>query len=586
MVSRTITRPLTARLSALSQVVHGVADTLHAQNSLLRQRGLTLAPDLLSGLDEITGDLRRMADFLQPVYVELEQLEALAQTTALVNSSLDLDHVLNEVMDTVVQLTGAERGYIVLRNEDTGALEFRVARNLDRETLDRNEFIVSRTVVNNVAASGRPVLTTNAQSDPAYSTQESVVLHALRSILCVPLLLKDQVTGVVYVDNRVKDGVFREKELSLLTAFANQAAVAIENARLFAHMQTALSEITAMKELMDNVFASIDSGVLTLDTAGTILTCNEAAARIFGVPGTAVQGLRFAEIMPSLSAALANPITTVLDGGSYDWLDLTLTLPERGEVYLQLTLSPLRNEQRTEGVVVVINDLTEIRQREVTLEVVRRYLPPGMVDNIQSLDSLGLGGERRIITILFVEVRPFHSFPASLSPQELMEQLNLYLTVGAEAIHSRNGVIDKFMGNEIMGLFNTQLNPSDDHAWQAILAALAMADEFQTLTERLGEEPVAHWRIGIHTGMATLGNVGSPLRRAFTAIGDTVNLAKRLQESAAPGQIILSEEAYANCSGQLHDPSHSLLVMERGSLRVRGRSQATAIYELRRRRPS
>ncbi|MGQ9848586.1 MAG: GAF domain-containing protein [Aggregatilineaceae bacterium] len=586
MISRTITRPLTARLSALSQVMHGVADTLHAQNSLLRQRGLALAPHLLSGLDEITGDLQRMADFLQPVYVELEQLEALAQTTALVNSSLDLDRVLNEVMDTVIQLTGAERGYIVLRNEDTGALEFRVARNLDRETLDRTEFIVSRTVVNNVAVSGRPVLTTNAQSDPAYSTQESVVLHALRSILCVPLLVKDQVTGVVYVDNRVKDGVFREKELSLLTAFANQAAVAIENARLFAHMQTALSEITAMKELMDNVFASIASGVLTLDTAGTILTCNEAAARIFGVPGAAIQGFPVAEIMPSLAAALANPIATVLNGGRYDWLDLTLTLPERGEVYLQLTLSPLRNEQRTEGAVVVVNDLTEIRQREATLEVVRRYLPPGMVDHIQSLDSLGLGGERRIITILFVEVRPFHSFPASLSPQELMEQLNLYLTVGAEAIHSCKGVIDKFMGNEIMGLFNTQLNPSDDHAWQAILAALAMADEFQALTERLDDEPVAYWRIGIHTGMATLGNVGSPLRRAFTAIGDTVNLAKRLQENAAPGQIILSEETYCLCSGPLNDPSHSLLVRERGSLRVRGRSQATAIYELCRHRPS
>lgn len=586
MISRTITRPLTARLSALSQVVHGVADTLHAQNSLLRQRGLALAPNLLSGLDEITGDLWRMADFLQPVYVELEQLEALAQTTALVNSSLDLDRVLNEVMDTVIQLTGAERGYIVLRNEDTNALEFRVARNLDRETLDRTEFIVSRTVVNNVAMSGRPVLTTNAQSDPAFSTQESVVLHALRSILCVPLLVKDRVTGVVYVDNRVKDGVFREKELSLLTAFASQAAVAIENARLFAHMQTALSEITAMKELMDDVFASIDSGVLTLDTAGTILTCNKAAARIFGVSGAAIQGVPLAEIMPSLSAALADPIATVLDGGSYDWLDLTLTLPERGEVYLQLTLSPLRNEQRTEGVVVVVNDLTEIRQREATLEVVRRYLPPGMVDHIQSLDSLGLGGERRIITILFVEVRPFHSFPASLSPQELMEQLNLYLTVGAEAIHSCKGVIDKFMGNEIMGLFNTQLNPSDDHAWQAILAALAMADEFQALTEQLDEEPVAHWRIGIHSGMATLGNVGSPLRRAFTAIGDTVNLAKRLQESAAPGQIILSEKTYSLCSGLLNDPSHSLLIMERGSLRVRGRSQATAIYELRRHRPS
>ncbi len=111
-----------------------------------------------------------------------------------------------------------------------------------------------------------------------------------------------------------------------------------------------------------------------------------------------------------------------------------------------------------------------------------------------------------------------------------------------------------------------------------------MADEFQALTERLGEETVAHWRIGIHTGVATLGNVGSPLRRAFTAIGDTVNLAKRLQESAAPGQIILSEDTYAACSNFLHDPVHRLLVIERGMVLVKGRSQPTRIFEVRRSR--
>ncbi len=316
----------------------------------------------------------------------------------------------------------------------------------------------------------------------------------------------------------------------------------------------------------------------------TILTCNQAAARIFDVPAPAVQGLNLAQVMPTLARTLADLQDEVLEQGQSHRLDLALTLPERGDIYLHVALSPLLDDEQIVGVVLVVNDLTEIKQREATLELVRRYLPPGMVDNIQSLDELGLGGERRTITTLFVETRPFHSFPDTLRPQELMELLNLYLTAGAEAIHSRQGVIDKFMGNEIMGLFNTQLNPSADHAWQAVLAALTMADEFQALTERLGEEAVAHWRIGIHTGVATLGNVGSPLRRAFTAIGDTVNLAKRLQESAAPGQIILSEDTYAACSNFLHDPAHRLLIIERGTVLVKGRSQPTRIFEVRRTR--
>lgn len=574
--------PVAARLAQLSQVVQDVTDALHAQHSLLRQRALGLPPDLLGGLAQVTADLRAVSAFLSAAAVELEQLRALAHTTALINSSLDIHQVLNEVMDTVIALTGAERGYIVLRDEQTSDLEFRIARNLDRETLERSEFIVSRTVVGQVAETGRPVLTTNALSDPAFSTQESVVIHALRSILCVPLVLRDRLTGVVYVDNRVKDGVFGEKELSLLSAFANQAAIAIENARLFARVQAALSEVTAMTELMDNVFASIASGVLTTDTATVVTTCNHAAERILTVASQGVVGRALAQALPPIYEHLADSLADVITSGAQDWIEIAPVLPERGEVSLTFKLSPLVNQQAIEGAAIVVDDLTEIRRREATLEAVRRYLPPAVLDNIQSLDGLGLGGERRETTILFVESRPLSSFPEALRAQELMERLNLYLTVGAEAIHARNGVIDKFMGSEIMGLFNTQLNPAPDHAWQAVLAALKIADDFLALALTLGEEPVPRFRIGVHTGVATVGNVGSPSRRDFTALGDTVNLAKRLQEHAAPGQIIISEDCYQACADQLADPANGLLVIARGSAQVRGRSRATAIYEIQR----
>ncbi|MEL7235409.1 MAG: GAF domain-containing protein, partial [Chloroflexota bacterium] len=119
------------------------------------------------------------------------QLRALADTTALIASTLDVDEVLNQVMDTVVRLTGAERGYIVLKNKETGEMEFRVARGMAQEQLDQSEFIVSRTIVNRVTETAKPVLTDNASADPRFQEQKSIVGFALRSILAVPLTSRD-----------------------------------------------------------------------------------------------------------------------------------------------------------------------------------------------------------------------------------------------------------------------------------------------------------------------------------------------------------------------------------------------------------
>ncbi|NDJ75600.1 MAG: GAF domain-containing protein [Chloroflexi bacterium] len=568
-------------IARLSQAVGEVIDLLRQQRAFLRQRGMGLPPGTLAGFKDVQAELDRLSLGMADDAIELGRLRALAETTALVNSSLDLDQVLNEVMDTVVELTGAERGYIMLRDEFTSNMEFRIARNLDRETINEGDFMVSRTIVLDVARTGQPVVTTNAQSDPRFSSQESVLIYALRSILCVPLIVKEEVIGVVYADNRVRDGLFGDNELALLVDFANQAAVAIDNARLFRRVERALSEITEMKELMDNVFASITSGVVTTDVLQAVTTCNTAAETFFDVEAHLVLGYELAAALPILYEHVAGLLDAIYRESRQELLEVAARLPRRGEAHLNLTLTPLKDERDiTEGVAIVVDDLTEIKRRDATLDVVRRYLPPAMVDNIQSLDGLGLGGERRVITVMFVETRPFHSFPDGMTTQELVEWLNHYLTAGAEAVHHHTGVIDKFMGNEIMGLFNTQLNPGEDHAWSAVQAALRMADDFITLAERLREDPHPYYRIGIHTGVATVGNVGSTTRREFTVIGDTVNLAKRLQENAQPGQVIISDEVFRHCQNFLSDPAYGIRVIEREPIMVKNRRQATNIFEI------
>jgi phosphoserine phosphatase RsbU/P len=148
------------------------------------------------------------------------------------NSSLDLDEVLNLVMDEVVAATRAERGFLMLLEAD-GALGFRVARGIERQTIDAPEFQVSRSVVEGVAREGTPRLTSDAQSDNWLSRRESVIGLRLRSILCVPLQHKEKILGVIYVDNRLQSGIFNEDDLDFLTAIASSAATAIENARLY-----------------------------------------------------------------------------------------------------------------------------------------------------------------------------------------------------------------------------------------------------------------------------------------------------------------------------------------------------------------
>lgn len=161
----------------------------------------------------------------------LEQLETLHNITRALNTSLDLDEVLNIVVDQVVSVTGAERGFLLLFDEDDN-LQFQVARGLDQQDVVQPEYEVSRTILEQVIASREPLLTINAQSDERLGG-ESIVTKGLMSILCVPITRREQLIGLVYLDNRLRTGLFNESHRFLVSAFASEAGFAIENARLY-----------------------------------------------------------------------------------------------------------------------------------------------------------------------------------------------------------------------------------------------------------------------------------------------------------------------------------------------------------------
>jgi HD-GYP domain-containing protein (c-di-GMP phosphodiesterase class II) len=224
--------PHSEMLNQLSRQAQEIGGDLLAFQSTLKQKRLTLPPDVLEALNELCMGLATSRERISAMEEEFQSLQALAKIGYVINSSLDLTLVLNEVMDTIIQLSGAERAFLMLRNA-VGEMEIVIARNWEHEVLAREEQAISRTIVNEVVEQGESVLTFNAREDPRFGSMHSVVAHNFRSILCVPLKAKEDLIGVIYADNKAREGIFSEQDRSLLTAFANQAAVALENAQLF-----------------------------------------------------------------------------------------------------------------------------------------------------------------------------------------------------------------------------------------------------------------------------------------------------------------------------------------------------------------
>ena len=225
---------------------------------------------------------------------------------------------------------------------------------------------------------------------------------------------------------------------------------------------------------------------------------------------------------------------------------------------------------------VAIGYIAEVKRRRQIVGVFKQYMAPQIVEEISKKKDfkVELGGERRHIAVLFVDIRGFTTMSEILKPEEVVEILNEYLSLTTASIFNNSGTLDKFVGDATMAVFNAPLD-LDDYIYRAVKAAwdmkagsVALAEKFEA---RFGRSVA--FGIGVNCGDAVVGNIGCEVRMDYTAIGDTVNTAARLESNAKRGQILISQEVYDNVKDRVD-------VTPIGEIPLKGKAQGVFIYQV------
>lgn len=435
-------------------------------------------------------------------------------------------------------------------------------------------------ITQRLVAEGRALAQYTIDISPQFKSvpeEDRQTLKSLNYEWFVPVQKEGQLLGIFALGAKKSGQPYSAQDLKLLNTLADQTGLALENATLFDRVQRNLEEMTGLKNLMDNVFDSMDNGVITTDIKGKITFYNRAAESILVVRSEDCLGVPYTDALPSLANTIfPNLVRNVATRETrYSDYEIISELPGRGTINLSLSLSPLKDAQdRTQGVTIVMDDLTETKRLQAVHDMFRRYVSPAVVDRLPSDPAdLQLGGHRQEVTILFADIRGFTAFSEKLPPEELVDTLNQYLSMAAASILMYEGTLDKFMGDAVMGIFNAPLE-QEDHVLRAVRAATAMQRAIIDHSHGVSEERRLSFGVGLHVGEVVVGNVGMTDRMDYTAIGDAVNAAKRIQENTPGGKILISEAVYEAVKNSVNAAFFE-------EMKLKGREEPMAVYELR-----
>src|SRR5579864_4033347 len=417
-------------------------------NNIMRDRAQTSLPRTT---DTPSGGLTDLASRVKKLERENYLLTVLYEAGKALNAKLELEDICEQVISLACLIEGVERGFVMLFNERGDVVRQSEVRYRDPQSSERRpQIILSQSVLELIRKERQPILIEDVSADERFSGSESLKISGLRSAMCAPLVGKEQLFGVLYVDNLEKASAFTQDELNVFALVAAQAGAAVDNA--MAH--------------------------------------------------------------------------------------------------------------------------EKIAQQSLQRSALERFLSPEVVEMVVANPDIRLGGVNQEVTVMFADIRGFTTMSETMEPGRVVEILNEYFTRVTDVIFDNGGTLDKYIGDAVMAVFGAPISKGNDAA-----AAVNSAIQIQRLLVELNRDAAArHWPelrvgIGINTGSAIAGNIGSPRRLDYTVVGDAVNTAQRLMTNAAGGQILISEST-ARKLGKTFD-------LERlPELKVKGRSEAVPVFRV------
>ena len=493
-----------------------------------------------------------------------EELELLAITEA-ISTELHLDTLLVRIVAAATQLLDAERSTLFVYDPSTDELWSRVAEGTEHRQirLPANAGIAGAAFI-----SGDVLNIPDAYADPRFNRDfDRRSGFRTRNLLNVPVIDRTgERLGVVQVLNK-RGGQFTQVDIRRLKAFSAGIAVTLENARLF-------SDVLALKNYNESILKSLSNGVVTLDRECVIVKINEAAQRILGLSSEALVDRPAEQAFGNLNAWITRSLEFVARMGATDYhADTDLKQPDGGVASVNLTAAPfLDTEGKSIGYMLVFEDITREKRVRHTMA---RYVAKEVVDQLLASGEDVLEGSNLVATVLFADIRRFSLMSETMTPRNTVSLLNEFFTEMVEVIFTRGGMLDKYMGDGLMAIFGAPVVGSAD-ADNALYVAHEMIRAlgvFNSRRARRGSEPI-EIGIGLATGEVLAGSVGASKRMEYTAIGNNVNLAARLESANKYyGTAVLLAAATV-------DELTSRAVLRRLDLvQAKGISQPTWVYE-------
>jgi PAS domain S-box-containing protein len=417
---------------------------------------------------------------------------------------------------------------------------------------------------------------------------KEVLLHPdMQSGAALPLATPSHEIGVLFVCSR-SSGFFNRGRFYFLDSYAKLACGVLENSRLFDEMRESIQKIAALERYQANVFNSMTNMIITTDAQGFIHYFNDAAARAMGL-GDEELGRSLEEAFGnSLSAKTLRTISQSLeDGTEILGLEGICRLGKK-ELDYSLNITPLLTPRgRKEGLTLLFTNQTretELKsrvravseERRVIKDMFCRYMSQDLVSNLmEHPEKINLGGDKKTATVFFADIRGYTSFSESREPGDIFKILNEYFSEAVEHVLRHKGYIDKFIGDCIMAVWGVPLAGEDDDACNAVSCALAIQDMVRSAKRNFFRNDASGLRIGIgiNTGPLAAGNIGSLQRMDYSVIGDTVNLAARLEGVADADEIIISQATRDHLGNKFR-------LEKRKDVRVKGKEKPVQIYNV------